>query len=79
MKNEMDALKMDERQRLCWLLANRITLIAVGILWMGLIFLQYSHNLSLSFLVAMVPVIGLFRLGSYLYYMRSSKTSLFNR
>ena len=31
MKTEMDAMGMDERQRTCWLLANRLTLIAVGL------------------------------------------------
>ena len=35
MKNEMDILSMDERQRICWLLANRLTLFIVGLTWVG--------------------------------------------
>ncbi len=31
MKTEMDVLKIDERERMCWLAANRVTLILVGI------------------------------------------------
>lgn len=68
MKNEMDVLKMDERQRFCWLLANRFTLIVVGVCWIGLIFYRISQNEIPWFLIIMLPVFGIIRLLSYLVY-----------
>ena len=56
MPNEMDALRMDERQRLAWLLASRATLIAVGLAWVGLIGWDLAHGRRPWFLIAMVPV-----------------------
>ena len=70
MKNEMDLLRMDERQRLSWLRANRATLMLVGILWLGLIVWEYVQGRTPAFLIVMVPVIAAGRLAFYWYYAR---------
>ncbi len=68
MKNEMDALKMDELQRHCWLLANRATLITVGLVWLGLIGWELWHQRWPIFEIVMVPVFALVRAGFYKLY-----------
>ena len=70
MKNEMDAMGFDERQRLAWLLANRATLIVVGLVWLGLIAWELSQSRQPWFLMAMVPGFALVRLGFYRWFMR---------
>jgi len=70
MTNEMDLLRMDERQRSAWLLANRATVMAVGLTWIGMIVWELAHDRAPVFLIAMVPVFALFRLGLYGYYLR---------
>ncbi len=70
MKNEMDVLKMDELQRHCWLLANRATLILVGLLWLGLIGWEAAHGKVPWFLIMMVPTIAFVRSVFYYLYMR---------
>ncbi len=70
MINEMDLLRMDERQRSAWLLANRATVMAVGLTWIGMIVWELAHDRAPVFLIAMVPVFALFRLGLYGYYLR---------
>jgi hypothetical protein len=69
-KNEMDVMKMDERQRLCWLMANRATLLIVGLIWIGMIVWEVLHERIPYFLIVMVPVIALARLAMYLVYAR---------
>jgi len=71
MKNEMDAMKMDERQRLYWMMANRFTLIIVGLVWIGMAVYQavYDHRIP-YFLIVMVPVFALIRLIAYKIYAR---------
>ncbi len=71
MKNEMDALRMDERQRLYWMMANRFTLIIVGLVWIGMVAFEavYNHRVA-YFLIAMVPVFALIRLIAYKIYAR---------
>jgi hypothetical protein len=71
MKNEMDALRMDERQRIAWLLANRGTVLAVGATWIGMIVWEITQGRVPVFLVVMVPVFALVRFGLYLYYSRA--------
>ena len=66
----MDVLEMDERMRLCWLLANRMTLIVVGIVWIGMIAWELIHDRVSYFLIAMVPAFALIRLGLYYVYSR---------
>jgi len=70
MKNEMDLMGMDERQRLAWLLANRATLFVVGAVWLGMIAWELLRERVPLFLLAMVPVFALVRLGFYLYHAR---------
>lgn len=70
MKTEMDVLKMDERQRLCWLLANRATLLVVGIMWLALIARDLLNHQTPYDLIFAVPLIGLIRLAFYKYYVR---------
>jgi len=71
MKNEMDAMRMDERQRLYWMMANRLTLIIVGLVWIGMAVYQavYHHRIP-YFLIVMVPVFALIRLIAYKIYAR---------
>jgi len=71
-KSEMDILKLDERQRLFWLLANRATLMIVGLAWLGMIAWDIIHQGRPYFLIVMVPVIALIRYLFYLYYTRRS-------
>ena len=66
--NEMTLLKMDRRQREAWLLANRATLMAVGLLWLGLIAVELLAGRTPIVLIALVPVIALVRLAFYRYY-----------
>lgn len=68
MKTEMDAMSMDERQRFCWLSANRITLIIVGLVWIGMIICEVIQNRVPYFLIAMIPVFALIRFASYYYF-----------
>lgn len=70
MGTEMDVLGMDERQRTAWLLANRATLIAVGLVWLGMIGWEAGHGRVPLFLIAMVPAFALLRLGFFLAYAR---------
>ena len=71
MKNEMDVLKMDERQRLYWLMANRFTLLIVGLVWIGMICYEalYIHQVA-YFMIVMIPVFGLLRFLAYKFYAR---------
>jgi len=71
MKNEMDALRMDERQRNAWLMANRWTVIAVGLTWIGMIVWELSQGRTPLFMIAMVPVFALFRFALFLYHSRT--------
>ncbi len=73
MKTEMDIMKFDERQRFCWLLANRATLIFVGLLWLGLIGWEFGQGRVPVFLIAMVPIVALVRFAFYKYYASRSK------
>lgn len=71
MIDEMDALRMDERQRGAWLLANRATVLFVGLTWLGLIVWELAHSRPPWFLIVMVPVFALFRLCAYRVYLRT--------
>ncbi len=70
MKSEMDALGMDERQRSNWLLANRATLMLVGLVWIGMIISDFIQGQTPWFLIVMVPVFALFRWGAYEAYTK---------
>ena len=59
MKTEMDLMKMDERQRLYWLMANRVALMIVFLVCLGIIIYVTVHNNIIPyFLIIMVPVFG---------------------
>jgi hypothetical protein len=68
MSTEMDALHMDERQRLAWLMANRGTLMAVGLTWIGLTVRELALGRMPLFLIVMVPVFAALRAGLFFYY-----------
>lgn len=70
MTSEMDVMRMDERQRTAWFLANRATLMIVGIVWIGMIFWELAHRRVPYFMVAMVPVFALIRFAFYRRYVR---------
>jgi hypothetical protein len=70
MKDEMDLMRMDERQRLAWLRANRATLVLVGVVWLVLIAWEYAQGRTPAFLVVMVPVFAAARLAFYWFYAR---------
>jgi len=70
MKTEMDVLALDERQRDCWLRANRLTLLSVGLVWLGMIGWEISQGGMPYFMMAMVPVFAAVRLVAYLLYSR---------
>ena len=67
---EMDLMQMDERQRLAWLQANRLTLFAVGITWIGMIAWEFAHQRTPAFLMIMVPAFAALRFFVYLYHAR---------
>ena len=64
-KNEMQLLRMDEQQQLSWLKACRLTLMLVGAVWIAMIFWELATGNTPWFMIAMVPVFGLFRLLAY--------------
>ena len=71
MTGEMDILRMDERQRLAWLRANRVTLMLVGLTWIGMIVWEMFHGRFPKFLVTMVPVFALVRFLVFRYNQRT--------
>jgi hypothetical protein len=68
MKNEMNLMNMDERQRLAWFMANRGTLIAVGAAWIGMIGWELTHDRVPTFLLIMIPIFAILRAGLYILY-----------
>lgn len=71
MKSEMDIFGMNEQARICWLKANRITLIVVGMVWIGMIVQQLFVGNRPWFLIVMVPVFALLRFAAYSYYKKT--------
>jgi hypothetical protein len=72
MKNEMELMNMDERQRLAWFMANRGTVIAIGAAWIAMIGWELFHERVPIFLMIMVPVFALLRAGLYFFYSSRS-------
>ncbi len=70
MKNEMEIMSMDERQRQNWLSANRLTLLIVGLVWIGMICYDLVQHEIPYFLIAMVPTFAIIRFISYIYYSK---------
>lgn len=71
MKNEMDIMSMDERQRYSWLQANRLTLFLVGAVWIGLIVRELIRGGTPYFMIGMVPVFAGIRFLLYRYFIRT--------
>ena len=73
MKSEMDSMRLDERQRLHWLMANRVTLMLVGVVWLAMIAWEVVYRATVPyFLIAMVPVFAAVRFITFLYYSRQA-------
>ena len=70
MRSEMDLMRMDERQRLHWLRANRATLMVVGVVWLLMIAFELSEGRTPGFLIIMVPIFASIRFGFYYYHTR---------
>lgn len=70
MRTEMDIMRMDERQRLHWLRANRATLMVVGVVWLLMVAFELSEGRTPGFLIVMVPILAGIRFGFYYYYAR---------
>lgn len=70
MKNEFDIMKMDERQRLCWLYANRMMIFIIGTIWLCIIGYELLHGRTHWFMIIMVPVLALTRALIYFYYSK---------
>ena len=66
----MDLMKMDERQKLSWLMANRATIFIIGFVWLGLIAWDLTQGTVPYFMIIMVPVFALVRFTLYQYYSR---------
>lgn len=75
MATEMGLMGMDERQRINWLRANRLTLFAVGLTWIGMIAAELARGTFPTFLITMVPVFALIRFLAYRTYQRTSGPS----
>ncbi len=75
MTTEMDIMKMDERQRSAWLQANRVTLMLVGLTWLGMIVWELALGEFPTFLITMVPVFALGRFLVYRFYQRTPTDS----
>jgi hypothetical protein len=71
MKNEMDWMELDERQRSAWYRANRATLMIVGVVWLGMIARELAAGRTPVFLLAMVPVFAALRFALYRWYART--------
>jgi len=76
MKSEMDVMNMDERQRMAWLMANRATLIIVGVLWLGVIGLELLRGRTPIVMIVLVPVIALVRFIFYRRYVGAGRRPL---
>jgi hypothetical protein len=70
LKTEMDAMNFDERQRFCWLAANRVTPVIVELVWIGLIARDIINHETPWFMIAMVPVFAFIRFAAYRIYLR---------
>jgi len=72
-KTEMDAMNFDERQRYCWLAANRVTLMIVGLVWIGLIIRDLINQQPPWLMIAFIPVFALVRFIAYRIYLRRNE------
>jgi hypothetical protein len=68
MKNEMEILGMTGVERLCWLRANRITLMIVGVVWIGMIVERLTAGVLPLFLIAGLFGFAAIRFGLYRFF-----------
>jgi hypothetical protein len=61
---------MNEKQRFAWLRANRITMLVVGWVWIGMIVTRFITGDTPWFLIAMAPAFALTRFLAYFHYQR---------
>lgn len=73
MKTEMDALRMSEEERRWWLEANRVTLMVVGLVWLGMVGYRLWQGEAAGFLIAMVPAFAMVRLLAYQHFKRRAR------
>jgi len=70
MKSEMDAMKMDERQRFCWYRANRALIFFIFIVWIFMIVSEFYNGRIPYFLLVMIPVFAAVRFIFYKVFAR---------
>jgi hypothetical protein len=70
MKNKPDAMRIDSRRRNALLLANRVMLVIIGIVWIGMVVYRLAVGEYWKFLVSAVPMIALVWHGTYLVFKR---------
>lgn len=68
MKNEMELLGMTGVERLCWLRANRTTLMLVGLVWIGMIVERLIAGTFPLFLIVALFVFAAIRFGLYRFF-----------
>jgi EamA domain-containing membrane protein RarD len=73
MKSEMDVMAMTPQDRLFWLKANRVTLLVVGLVWIGIIIQQLTVGRMPWFMIAMIPFFASVRFGCYLVLRQSAR------
>ena len=69
MKSEMDAMGMDERQRLSWYKANRALIFFIFVVWVFMIASEFYNGRIPYFLLVMVPVFAIARFIFYKIFM----------
>jgi hypothetical protein len=69
----MEIMDMDERQRMAWLRANRMTLFCVGVTWLGMIIWELSRQRIPYFMISMVPAFALIRLIFYRIFIQTRR------
>ncbi|UCG52693.1 MAG: hypothetical protein JSW58_03860 [Candidatus Latescibacterota bacterium] len=70
MKNEPDKMRIDSPRLHALLLANRVTLVIIGIVWIGMIIYRLAGGEYWRFLASTVPMIILIWHGTYLFFKR---------
>lgn len=68
--NEMTLLRMDPGQRHAWLMANRATLMTVGVLLLAWIAAELLAGRTPVAAIVLIPLIALIRWGFYRHYRR---------
>jgi hypothetical protein len=75
MRDETEVAETTGSRQQAWHRANTLTLIVVGVVWIGMIVHRLSLGEMPSFLIAMVPAFALIRFLAYLHYKLRSVSS----